>query len=111
MASKRSTSEPEAKGFNRRAFLKTTGGVATGVAVSVAPSAAVALGLPAAAGAKAALGHAVDRSGDVPAEPVMAYIHDAEKGHVTVMSGTVERTYHDPVLVQRLLAAAHSPNA
>jgi hypothetical protein len=45
----------------------------------------------------------------VPSEPVMAYVHDAEKGEVTVLSGTVERTYRDPVLAKRLLDAAQAP--
>jgi hypothetical protein len=37
---------------------------------------------------------------------VTAYIRDAAKGEVTVMSGTRETTYRDRALVDRLLAAA-----
>ena len=36
----------------------------------------------------------------------MAYVRDAERGEVTVMSGTGETTYRDPALARRLLAAA-----
>jgi hypothetical protein len=36
----------------------------------------------------------------------MAYVHDAERGEVTVLSGTGETTYRDRALVKRLLAAA-----
>jgi hypothetical protein len=35
-------------------------------------------------------------SGPAPAEPVMAYLRDADTGEVTVMSGTTETTYRDP---------------
>jgi hypothetical protein len=36
----------------------------------------------------------------------MAYVRNAERGEVTVMSGTSETTYRDHALVRRLLAAA-----
>jgi hypothetical protein len=41
-----------------------------------------------------------------PREPVMAYVRDAERGEVTVVSGTGETTYRDPMLVKRLLDAS-----
>ena len=88
---------------SRRSFLRTSGGVATGIAVTVLPTGAVALAAPGAADAK---GRRVEADGDVPKETVMAYVHDAENGIVTVVSGTAEKTYHDPVLAQRLLDAA-----
>src|SRR5262249_39057208 len=45
-------------------------------------------------------------SGPIPAEPVTAYVRNAERHEVTVMSGRIETTYRDPVLVKRLLDAA-----
>jgi hypothetical protein len=36
----------------------------------------------------------------------MAYVHNAERGEVTVMSGTNQTTYRDRALVKRLLSAA-----
>jgi hypothetical protein len=41
----------------------------------------------------------------------MAYVRDAERGEVTVVSGTTETTYHDPALVQRLLGAVPAVEA
>jgi hypothetical protein len=46
-------------------------------------------------------------SGPAPSEPVTAYVRNADRGEVTVMAGTQETTYRDPVLVKRLLDAAH----
>jgi hypothetical protein len=45
-------------------------------------------------------------SGPAPAEPVTAYVRNAERHEVTVMSGRTETTYRDPVLVKRLLDAS-----
>ena len=42
----------------------------------------------------------------IPADPVIAYVHDAERGQVTLISGHSELTYHDPELAARLIAAA-----
>jgi len=95
--------------LDRRAFLRNSGGVATGLAVTVVPGAAVALASPATASAR--VGERVHPSGDMPSEPVMAYVHNAERGEVTVLSGTVERTYRDPILAQRLLDAARAQTA
>ena len=36
----------------------------------------------------------------------MAYVRDADRGEVTVMSGANETTYRDPALVKKLLGAA-----
>ncbi len=94
--------------LDRRSFLQSSGGVATGLAVTMVPG-AVAMSTPASAEAK--LGERVHPSGDVPGEPVMAYVHDAARGEVTVVSGTVESTYRDPVLAKRLLDAARAHTA
>ena len=45
-------------------------------------------------------------SGPPPRETVMAYVRDAARGEVTVLSGTRETTYRDPALAKRLLDAA-----
>jgi hypothetical protein len=81
----------------RLSFIKASAGVAAGVA---------AVGVPA-----AALSHEEGReipkpASPAPREPVMAYVHDAQRGEVTVMSGTGEVTYRDRALVKRLMAAA-----
>lgn len=47
-------------------------------------------------------------SGPVPSEPVMAYVSDAKRGEVTVLSGLQETTYRDPALARRLLKAARA---
>lgn len=92
--------------FKRRSFLQKSGTVATGLAVTLVPAA----GLAAPAGASGV--H--DRLGDVIAHPtdelaalpVMAYIHNADRGEVTIVAGDVERTYRDHALTKRLLDAA-----
>ncbi len=109
MSSDREQGKTSEKGVNRRSFLQTSGGVATGLAVTVVPGAAVALASPAAASAK--VGDMVHPVDEMPSEPVMAYVHNAERGEVTVLSGTVERTYRDPILAQRLLDAARAQTA
>lgn len=97
------------QGSNRRSFLRTSGGVATGIAVTVLPSGVVSLASPAAASANdAPAGQRVEPSGDVPHETVMAYVHDADEGVVTVVSGTGEKTYRDPALAKRLIDAARA---
>jgi hypothetical protein len=42
----------------------------------------------------------------IPADTVVAYVHDAARDEVTVIRGDVERTYRDRALVKRLLNAA-----
>lgn len=99
-------------GTSRRSFLRTSGGVATGIAVTVLPSGVVALAAPGTASAKTdPQAKRVASPGDVPADPVMAYVHDADNGIVTVVSGTGEKTYHDPALAKRLIDAAHAQTA
>ena len=105
MSSELDAGGEERKGFNRRSFLRTSGGVATGIAVTVLPSGVVALAAPA-ADAKEQAAQRVEPTGDVPHETVMAYVHDAKNGVVTVVSGTSEKTYRDPALAKRLLDAA-----
>jgi hypothetical protein len=75
-------------------------------------SAGVATGTAAIAAAPTVAAAALDRSevtepsGPPPEEPVIAYVRDAKRGEVTVMSGTREATYRDPTLVKRLVKAA-----
>lgn len=86
----------EGSGFTRLSFLKTSAGVAAGMA---------AVGVPAAA-AREEAGVETDPSAPTPQEPVTAYVRDASRGEVTVLAGTSEKTYRDRVLVRRLMAAA-----
>lgn len=69
-------------------------------AMALSPAAAAAAPLPAATATEPAF--------PVPSEPVTAFLRDARTGEVTVLSGTVERTYRDPVLAKRLVDAARS---
>ena len=85
-------------GFSRRSLIKTSAGVATTAAITVAmPTATAAADAPAVA---------VATTTPIAADPVVAYIHDAARGEVTVVSKTSQRTFRDRVLVNRLLAAA-----
>jgi hypothetical protein len=106
MSSENHAGDPTRKGLNRRSFLHTSGGVATGIAVTVLPTGVVALAAPAAEAKTTPAARRVEPDGDVPQETVMAYVHDAKHGVVTVVSGTTEKTYSDPALVKRLLDAA-----
>jgi hypothetical protein len=98
-------SQGEERGLNRRSFIRASAGVATGATVLGMPTAAV-LGVPAAAAALEGGSDAVEvaPSSAAPAEPLVAYVHDARKGEVTVLAGTREATFRDPALVKRLLA-------
>jgi hypothetical protein len=88
----------EGGGVTRLSFLKASG---------VAAAGAAAVGVPAAAAlAGEKKGEVTEPSGENPQEPVMAYVRDAERGEVTVMSGTSETTYKDRALAKRLLDAA-----
>lgn len=93
---------PEAGGVTRRSMIAGSAGVATTVAVTaLAPAAA------AAANRSEAAPIAVPKpSTPIAKDPVVAYVHNAARGEVTVIHGEVERTYRDPALVRRLLAAA-----
>ncbi|HKD95593.1 MAG TPA: twin-arginine translocation signal domain-containing protein [Gaiellaceae bacterium] len=85
--------------LSRRSFMKIAGAATGAAALATAPPIA-----------KAALGEeGAERThptAGVPDEPVVAYVRNAERGEVTVTSGTAEHTYRDRVLVRRLLRAA-----
>jgi hypothetical protein len=84
--------------LNRRSFMKIAGAATGAAANAAAPPIA-----------RAAIGDGtekIDATTDVPHEPVVAYVRDAERGEVTVSSGTVEHTYRDRELVQKLMRAA-----
>jgi hypothetical protein len=89
------------KQVDRRSFIKASAGVATGAAVVAVPALAAEDGKPV----------PTEPTSPTPREPVMAYVRDAERGEVTVLSGTGETAYKDRKLVQRLLAAAPQPQA
>jgi hypothetical protein len=90
---------------NRRSFIHASAGAATGAVIAATPAALVLDGAGGRTGGEPAAGVVVEPSAPPPREAVVAYVRDAERGEVTVVSGTVETTYHDPVLVARLLAA------
>jgi hypothetical protein len=92
-----STDKPEGDGVTRLSFLKASAGAAAGAAAIAVPAAVIAQDKPATV---------TEPSSATPREPVMAYVRDADRGEVTVMSGTSETTYRDPSLVKKLLGAA-----
>ena len=96
------------EGASRRAFLQGTAGAAAGAAAILATPkvAQIALDSPGSSVPPVPKAVVTNASGPAPAEPVTAYVRDAERGEVTVMSGKKETTYKDPVLVKRLLEAA-----
>jgi hypothetical protein len=96
------------EGTSRKAFLQGTAGAAAGAAVILATPKVAAVAIDAAApGAPAEPAPVVTKpSGAAPHEPITAFVRDAERGEVTVMSGRQETTYRDPALVKRLLEAA-----
>lgn len=74
---------------SRRGFLALSAtGVATGVAAVVAP------------GAMAADSPSEASSTGAQSGPVVAFVHDAKRGEVTVMHGEHEVLVHDPALVR-----------
>ena len=85
--------------LSRRSFMKIAGAATGAAALAAAPPVA-----------RAAIGEEgavrTHPTHDVPEEPVVAYVRNAERGEVTVTSGTAEHTYRDRVLVRRLLRAA-----
>ena len=85
------------RGFTRLSFLKAGAGAAAGAA---------AIGVPAAVVAGQEKGVVTEPSTQPPREPVMAYVRDAQRGEVTIVSGTNETTYRDRGLVKQLLDAA-----
>jgi anaerobic selenocysteine-containing dehydrogenase len=85
--------------LSRRSFMKIAGAATGAAALAAAPPIArAAVGEEEAQPTRA--------TSDVPEEPVVAYVRNAESGEVTVTSGTAEHTYRDRVLVQRLLRHA-----
>ena len=85
--------------LSRRSFLKKAG-VATG--------AAIVTGVPATAAAAAteSAPEVVASPSATPHEPLVAYVRDASKGEVSVVSGLHETTFKDHGLVKRIMKAA-----
>ena len=98
----------EKEGSDRRMFLQGVAGAATGAALILATPKVASIALDASNHSSPTESKPVVTapSGPAPREPVTAYVHNADRGEVTVMSGTRETTYRDPVLVKRLLDAA-----
>ena len=92
--------------LSRRSFLKSSAATATGAVIAATPLAAAAAAAEAQASASV-----TSPTGAAPAEPVMAYVHNAGAGEVTILKGTSQTTYNDPALVKRLLAAAPGDDA
>jgi hypothetical protein len=90
--------------LSRRSFMHASAGVATGAVIAGTPAALLLDTSPAASSEPG--GVVVPPSSPAPREPVMAYVRNAERGEVTVVSGLTETTYHDPALVKRMLDAA-----
>src|SRR6202035_3977119 len=88
----------EDSGLTRLSFLKTSAGAAAGAAAIGVTAAAVL--------SYEKRGAVTEASSSNPREPVMAYVRDADRGEVTVMSGANETTYLDRSLAKRLLDAA-----
>ena len=86
--------------LSRSSFLKTAG-LATG--------AAIVGGVPAAAAASESAPELVVQPSAMPHEPLVAYVRDAGKGEVTIVSGLNETTFKDPALVKRMTKAAKHP--
>ena len=86
-------------GMTRLSFIKASAGAAAGVA-------AVGVPVGAAASSKEEVGVPTKPSTPTPPEPIVAYVRNAERGEVTVVSGTSEMTYRDRALARRLLKAA-----
>jgi hypothetical protein len=93
----------EEGGVTRLSFLKASAAAAAGAAAIGAPVAAVL--------SEEKSGTPTEPTAANPREPVMAYVRDAKRGEVTVMSGTGETTYRDKALVKRLLSAAPDSTA
>lgn len=107
--SRRAATAGDAAGTSRRSFLRSSGGYATGIAAAVGVPAALLLDAEAEAATTPKV--VANPTSSVPAGPVMAYVHDAKKGTVVIMSGTRERTVQDHDLVARLLRAPKKQKA
>ena len=93
-------------GIGRREFLQGAGVAAGAAAILAGPKvAAIALDGSAPSAGVEPKGVITKPSGPPPREPVTAYVRDAARGEVTVLSGQQETTYRDPALVKRLLDA------
>ena len=86
--------------LSRSSFLKTAG-LATG--------AALVGGVPVAGAASEAAPQLVVQPSVTPKDPIVAYVRDATKGEVTIVSGLSETTFKDPALVKRLTKAVQHP--
>jgi hypothetical protein len=95
----------EGPALDRRSFLAASAGAAAGAAVIVGGPRLATAALHGSDNT-VPLGVVIKPSGPAPAETVMAYVRDAAKGEVTVLSGTRETTYRDPALTRRLIDAA-----
>jgi hypothetical protein len=84
--------------MDRRSFVKRAGAAGIGAATLGVTEVAAASAEPRA--------EVTEPSRPVPPEPVVAYVRDAERGEVTIVSGTQETTYRDRALVRRLMRAA-----
>ncbi len=96
------------EGTSRKEFLQGSAGAAAGAALILATPkvAAVTLDNGASNAVREPQAVVTNPSGRARREPVTAFVRDAERGEVTVMSGKQETTYRDPALVKRLLKAA-----
>jgi hypothetical protein len=88
--------------MDRRSFVKRAGAT-TGLAALGAASPGIA------AATQERDAEAIEPTAEVPNEPVVAYVRDASRGEVTVLSGTRETTYRDPALAKRLVKAGTAP--
>ena len=93
-----SKDKTEGDRVTRLSFLKASAGAAAGAAAVGVPAAAVLTDERSRVVAEPSSGN--------PREPVIAYVRDAERGEVTVMSGLSETTYRDRALARKLVAAA-----
>lgn len=96
------------EGTSRKAFLQGSAGAMAGAALVLATPKIAGVALDSSGSASVTEPSAVvtDPSGRAPREPVTAFVRDAERGEVTVLSGTNRTTYRDPALVRRMLDAA-----
>jgi len=94
-----------APALNRRLFLQSSAGAAAGVAVVAGGPRLAAAALSGPTNTRAVKLIAKPASSP-PRDTVMAFVRDAARGEVTVLSGTREVTYRDPALAKRMLDAA-----
>jgi hypothetical protein len=90
--------------LNRRLFLQSSAGAAAGVAVVATGPRLAAAALSGSTNTRPSL--IAKPTSSPPRETVMAFVRDAARGEVTVLSGTREVTYRDPALAKRMLDIA-----